>query len=143
MNGVNKGELIMEFLKLNNELVNLKDLFNVSKNDKERIIKLTYNTDGKLITYELDYSDVKDDVNEEKTIIEKDFEKIEKYIFKEVDPEVKRLETRIKDLEFGNSISRDLKERYRRKIEAITKVIHSGKLKKTKLIKEIIEDEKF
>ena len=143
MNGVNKGELIMEFLKLNNELVNLKDLFNVSKNDKERIIKLTYNTDGKLITYELDYSDVKDDVNEEKTIIEKDFEKIEKYIFKEVDPEVKRLETRIKDLEFGNSISRDLKERYRRKIEAITKILHSGKLKKTKLIKEIIEDEKF
>lgn len=133
----------MEFLKLNNELVNLKDLFNVSKNDKERIIKLTYNSEGKLITYELDYSDVKDDVNEEKTIIEKDFEKIEKYIFKEFDPEVKRLETRIKDLEFGNSISRDLKERYRRKIEAITKIIHSGKLKKTKLIKEIIEDEKF
>lgn len=133
----------MEFLKLNNELVNLKDLFNVSKNDKERVIKLTYNSEGKLITYELDYSDVKDDVNEEKTIIEKDFEKIEKYIFKEVDPEVKRLETRIKDLEFGNSISRDLKERYRRKLEAITKVIHSGKLKKTKLIKEIIEDEKF
>ena len=133
----------MEFLKLNNELVNLKDLFNVSKNDKERVIKLTYNSEGKLITYELDYSDVKDDVNEEKTIIEKDFEKIEKYIFKEVDPEIKRLETRIKDLEFGNSISRDLKERYRRKIEAITKVLNSGKLKKTKLIKEIIEDEKF
>ena len=133
----------MEFLKLNNELVNLKDLFNVSKNDKERIIKLTYNSEGKLITYELDYSDIKDDVNEEKTVIEKDFEKIEKYIFKEVDPEVKRLETRIKDLEFGNSISRDLKERYRRKIEAITKILHSGKLKKTKLIKEIIEDEKF
>ena len=133
----------MEFLKLNNELVNLKDLFNVSKNDKERVIKLTYNSEGKLITYELDYSDVKDDVNEEKTIIEKDFEKIEKYIFKEVDPEIKRLETRIKDLEFGNSISRDLKERYRRKIEAITKIIHSGKLKKTKLIREIIEDEKF
>ena len=133
----------MEFLKLNGELVNLKDLFNVSKNDKERVIKLTYNSEGKLITYELDYSDVKDDINEEKTVIEKDFEKIEKYIFKEVDPEVKRLETRIKDLEFGNSISRDLKERYRRKIEAITKILHSGKLKKTKLIKEIIEDEKF
>ena len=143
MNGVNKGELIMEFLKLNNELVNLKDLFNVSKNDKERIIKLTYNSEGKLINYELDYSDIKDDVNEEKTVIEKDFEKIEKYIFKEVDPEIKRLETRIKDLEFRNSISRDLKERYRRKIEAITKILHSGKLKKTKLIKEIIEDEKF
>ncbi len=143
MNGVNKGELIMEFLKLNDELVNLKDLFNVSKNDKERVIKLTYNSEGKLITYELDYSDVKDDVNEEKTIIEKDFEKIEKYIFKEVDPEIKRLETRIKDLEFGNSITRDLKERYRRKIEAIEKIIRSGKLKKTKLIKEIIENEKF
>ncbi len=133
----------MEFIKLNGELVNLNNLFNVTKNDKEREIKLTYQVEGKLISYELDYSDVKDDVNEEKTILEKDFEKIEKYIFKEDDPEVKRLEARIKDLEFGNSITRDLKERYRRKIEAIEKIIRSGKLKKTKLIKEIIENEKF
>ena len=130
------------FLKLNGELVNLENLFNVSKNDKERIIKLSYVIDGKVIGYELDYSDVKDDVNEEKTILEKDFEKIEKFIMKEVDPDYKKLEARIKDLEFANSISRDLKDRYRRKIEAIYKIINSRKLKKTKLIKEIIENEK-
>lgn len=129
------------FLKLNGELVNLENLFNVSKNDKERIIKLSYIIDGKVIGYELDYSDVKDDVNEEKTILEKDFEKIEKFIMKEVDLYYKKLEARIKDLEFANSISRDLKDRYRRKIEAIYKIINSRKLKKTKLIKEIIENE--
>ncbi len=129
------------FLKLNGELVNLENLFNVSKNDKERIIKLSYIIDGKVIGYELDYSDVKDDVNEEKTILEKDFEKIEKFIMKEVDLDYKKLEARIKDLEFANSISRSLKDRYRRKIEAIYKIINSRKLKKTKLIKEIIENE--
>ena len=121
------------FLKLNGELVNLENLFNVIKNDKERIIRLSYVIDGKVIRYELDYSDVKDDVNEEKTILEKDFEKIEKYIFKEDDPEIKKLEARIKDL----------KDRYRRKIEAIYKIINSRKLKKIKLIKEIIENERF
>lgn len=131
------------FLKLNGELVNLENLFNVSKNDKERIIKLTYVIDGKVIAYELDYSDVKDDVNEEKTILEKDFEKIEKFIMKEVDLDYKKLEARIKDLEFANSISRDLKDRYRRKIEAIYKIINSRKIKKNKLIREIIENEKF
>ena len=129
------------FIKLNGELVNLNNLFNVSKNDKERIIKLTYEVEGKLITYELDYSDVKDDVNEEKTILEKDFEKIEKIIMKEIDPEYKKLETRIKDLEFSNSISRDLKNRYHRKLEEIYKVLNTKKLKKIKLIKEIIENE--
>lgn len=131
------------FIELNGQLLNLNYLMKVRKDDKERILELTYNTEFRLLSVTLDYSDVKDDINEEKTILEKDFEKIEKIIMKEVDPEVKRLETRIKDLEFGNSISRDLKERYRRKIEAITKILHSGKLKKTKLIKEIIEDEKF
>ena len=131
------------FLKLNGELVNLENLFNVSKNDKERIIKLSYVIDGKVIAYELDYSDVKDDVNEEKTILEKDFEKIEKFIMKEVDPDYKKLEARIKDLEFANSISRDLKNRYYKKLEDIYKILQTRKLNKIKLIKEIIENERF
>lgn len=131
------------FLKLNGELVNLENLFNVSKNDKERIIKLSYVIDGKVIAYELDYSDVKDYVNEEKTILEKDFEKIEKFIMKEVDPDYKKLEARIKYLEFANSISRDLKNRYYKKLEDIYKILQTRKLNKIKLIKEIIENERF
>lgn len=70
------------FIKLNGELINLDKLFNVSKNEKERFIKLTYEVEGKLLSYELDYSDIKDDVNDEKTILEKDFEKIEKFLIK-------------------------------------------------------------
>lgn len=70
------------FIKLNGELINLDKLFNVCKNEKERYIKLTYEVEGKLFSYELDYSDIKDNVNDEKTILEKDYEKIEKILIK-------------------------------------------------------------
>lgn len=130
---------------INGELISLNNIWNISKieNKDERMILINYVVDGKIIRYDLDYSDVKDDVNEEKTILEKDFEKLEKELLNIEDPEIKKLEARIKDLEFANSISRDLKERYRRKLDSIYKIINSGKLKKTKLIKEIIENEKF
>ena len=130
---------------INGEIISLNNIWNISKieNKDERIILINYVVDGKIIRYDLDYSDVKDDVNEEKTILEKDFEKLEKALLNIEDPEKKKLEARIKDLEFANSISRDLKDRYRRKIEAIYKIINSGKLKKNKLIREIIENEKF
>ena len=130
---------------INGEIISLNNIWNISKieNKDERIILINYVVDGKIIRYDLDYSDVKDDVNEEKTILEKDFEKLEKALLEIDDPEKKKLEARIKDLEFANSISRDLKDRYRRKIEAIYKIINSGKIKKNKLIREIIENEKF
>lgn len=130
---------------INGEIISLNNIWNISKieNKDERLILINYVVDGKIIRYDLDYSDVKDDVNEEKTILEKDFEKLEKALLNIEDPEKKKLEARIKDLEFANSISRDLKDRYRRKIEAIYKIINSGKLKKNKLIREIIENEKF
>lgn len=135
----------MDMIKINGEIISLNNIWNISKieNKDERIILINYVVDGKIIRYDLDYSDVKDDVNEEKTIMEKDFEKLEKALLNIEDPEKKKLEARIKDLEFANSISRDLKDRYRRKIEAIYKIINSGKLKKNKLIREIIENEKF
>lgn len=135
----------MDMIKINGEIISLNNIWNISKieNKDERIILINYVVDGKIIRYDLDYSDVKDDVNEEKTIMEKDFEKLEKALLEIDDPEKKKLEARIKDLEFANSISRDLKDRYRRKIEAIYKIINSGKIKKNKLIREIIENEKF
>jgi hypothetical protein len=135
----------MDMIKINGEIISLNNIWNISKieNKDERIIIINYVVDGKIIRFDLDYSDVKDDVNEEKTIMEKDFEKLEKVLLEIDDPEKKKLEARIKDLEFDNSISRDLKYRYRRKIEAIYKIINSGKLKKNKLIREIIENEKF
>ena len=130
---------------INGEIISLNNIWNISKieNKDERIILINYVVEEKIIRYDLDYSDVKDDVNEEKTILEKDFEKLEKALLNIEDPEIKKLEARIKDLEFANSISRDLKDRYRRKIEAIYKIINSGKIKKNKLIREIIENEKF
>lgn len=130
---------------INGEIISLNNIWNISKieNKDERIILINYVVDGKIIRYDLDYSDVKDDVNEEKTILEKDFEKLEKALLEIDEPEKKKLEARIEDLEFANSISKDLKNRYKRKIEAIYKIINSGKLKKNKLISDIIENEKF
>ena len=130
---------------INGEIISLNNIWNISKieNKDERMILINYIVDGKIIRYESDYSDVKDDVNEEKTILEKDFEKLEKALLNNEDPEKKKLEVRIKDLEFANSISRDLKDKYRIKIDAIYKIINSGKLKKNKLIRKIIENDKF
>lgn len=135
----------MEMIKINGEIISLNNIWNISKieNKDERIILINYVVDGKIIRYDLDYSDVKDDVNEEKTIMEKDFEKLEKALLEIEDPEKKKLEARIKDLEFTNSISRDLKDKYRSKIEAIYRIINSGRLHQNKLIREIIENDKF
>lgn len=140
-----KLDLKNKMIIINGEIISLNKIWNISKieNKDERIILINYVVDGKIIRYDLDYSDVKDDVNEEKTILEKDFEKLEKALLEIDEPEKKKLEARIKDLEFANSISRDLKDRYSRKIEAIYKIINSGKLNKNKLIREIIENEKF
>lgn len=134
-----------KMILINGEIISLNNIWNILKieNKDERIILINYIVDGKIIKYELDYSDVKDDVNEEKTILEKDFEKLEKALLNIEDPEKKKLEARIKDLEFVNSISRDLTDRYRRKIEAIYKIINSRKLNKNKLIRKIIENDKF
>ena len=58
---------------INGEIISLNNIWNISKieNKDERIILINYVVDGKIIRYDLDYSDVKDDVNEEKTILEK------------------------------------------------------------------------
>lgn len=105
---------------INGEIISLNNIWNILKieNKDERIILINYIVDGKIIKYELDYSDVKDDVNEEKTILEKDFEKLEKALLNNEDQENKKL-------------------------EAIYKIINSRKLKKNKLIREIIENDKF
>ena len=65
---------MIRYLKLKTEeIISLKDLCFVKK--EENTLYLTYICkSGKEYTYEVDYSDLKEDVNSEKTNIESDYE---------------------------------------------------------------------
>lgn len=70
-------------INLNEEIVSLDNILNIVKNDKESYIRINYCIEGKIIPYDIDYSDVKDDPNEEKTKLEKDYDKINKVLTSE------------------------------------------------------------
>lgn len=72
-----------KIIKIKDEIISLENIFNIVKLDKERTIKLAYLVDGKIVKYELDYSGIKDDVNEEKTKLEQDYEMLVNYLVKE------------------------------------------------------------
>lgn len=72
-----------KIIKIKDEIISLEHIFNIVKLDKERSIRLAYLVDGKIINYELDYSEIKDDVNEEKTKLEQDYEMLVNYLVKE------------------------------------------------------------
>lgn len=70
-------------INLNEEIISLDNILNIVKNDKESYIRINYCIEGKIIPYDIDYSDVKDDPNEEKTKLEKDYDKINKVLTSE------------------------------------------------------------
>lgn len=133
----------MNFIKVNGEYINLENVYFVNMDEKERIIKISYCLNEKMIEYDIDYSDVKDDINEEKTKIEQDYEKIESFILKKVVPEseLEEANNKIKDLEFSRMNYKELKEKYHNKLEEIYKIVFSKKLRKIKRIKEILTNE--
>lgn len=70
-------------INLNDEIVSLDNILNIVRNDKESYIRINYCIEGKIIPYDIDYSDVKDDPNEEKTKLEKDYDKINRVLTSE------------------------------------------------------------
>lgn len=70
-------------ISLNEEIVSLDNILNIVKNEKESYIRINYCIEGKIIPYDVDYSDVKDNLNEEKTKIEKDYDKLNKVLTSE------------------------------------------------------------
>ena len=103
----------MNFIKVNGEFINLENVYFVNKDEKERLIKISYCLNDKMIEYEIDYSDVQDDVNEEKTKLQQDFERIESFILNKVVPEeeLKEAESAIIKLKASKIQSHTSKER--------------------------------
>ncbi len=108
-------------INLNEEIVSLDNILNIVKNDKESYIRINYCIEGKIIPYDIDYSDVKDDPNEEKTKLEKDYDKINRVLTSEF-----------------NSIYG-----LTRTFEEINKVLNSKEKNKLTLIKELMKNVKF
>lgn len=73
----------MEYIFLNNEIISLKNILNITIDEKENIIKINYLLEnGKLINYNLDYSDKKIDPNKKETEIIKDYKKLKRILCK-------------------------------------------------------------
>ena len=85
---------MIRYLKLRTEeIISLKDLCFVKK--EENILYLTYICkSGKEFTYEVDYSDLKEDVNSEKTNIESDYE----IILEELEGKINKLINKYKEV---------------------------------------------
>ena len=86
---------MIRYLKLRTEeIITLKDLCFVKK--EENILYLIYICkSGKEYTYEVDYSDLKEDVNEEKTNIESDYN----LLLEELEGKTIKLINKYKDLQ--------------------------------------------
>lgn len=108
-------------VNLNDEIVSLDNILNIVKNEKESYIRINYCIEGKITSYYVDYSDVKDDPNEEKTKLEKDYDKINRVLTSEFDS-VYVLTCTLHD---------------------INKVLKSNGKNKLTLIKELMKNVKF
>lgn len=125
-----------KYLELKGEIINLENIFQIIKNEKDRNISINYIIDGKIINYELDYSDIKDNVNEEKTILQKDFEILES----ELECKKEYIEfSKYKALEDNYNLLKEIKDNYLMKLQKILKILETenNKFKIIKLIKEL------
>lgn len=125
-----------KYLELKGEIINLENIFQIIKNEKDRNISINYIIDGKIINYELDYSDIKDNVNEEKTILQKDFEILES----ELECKKEYIEfSKYKALEDNYNLLKEIKDNYLMKLQKILKILENenNKFKIVKLIKEL------
>lgn len=125
-----------KYLELKGEIINLENIFQIIKNEKDRNISINYIIDGKIINYELDYSDIKDNVNEEKTILQKDFEILESVL--ECKKEFIEF-SKYKALEDNYNLLKEIKDNYLMKLQKILKILENenNKFKIVKLIKEL------
>lgn len=108
-------------INLNDEIVSLENILNIVKNEKESYIRINYCIEGKIIPYDIDYSDVKDNPNEELTKIEKDYDKLNRL-----------LTSQSESFYFMG-----------RTLDKINEVLNSKEKNKLTMIKELMKDVKF
>lgn len=105
----------MKFIYLKDEIISIQNVLNITKNEKDRIISINYIIEGKIINYEIDYSEIKENINEEKTIFQKDYEKLIYTLTKKENLQ----EEKYKKLKEKYLKCKELKEKYYKKLRGL------------------------
>lgn len=118
-----------------NKIINLENVYYVGKheNKEQKMILIIYEDSNH---FELDYSDIKDDINEEKTTIQKDYEKIQNILFEKENKEIEDLKSKIKNLEFLISCLKINSNKY----SEIKYIINSKQISKLNKINKIVKE---
>lgn len=127
----------MKYIEIQGKIISLEDVCQVSKDEKER--KIYINVTNKNYSYVIDYENIKDNINEEKTELEKDYERIKKELIPEKEDEnkIKYLENQIEMYKMTlNNISSDI-SKYKQNLRNI---VNSKEFshKKIQKLKEVI-----
>lgn len=128
----------MKFIEIQQRIINLENIEQIVKDVKDRYILILYKDVTKI---KIDYENVKDNINEEKTELEKDYERIKKELIPEKENEnenkIKELENQIEMYKITlSNISSDI-SKYKQNLRNI---INSKEFshKKIQKIKEVI-----
>lgn len=64
------------FIYINEEIISLENILNISKDEKNNLIRIIYLINERKVDYFLDYSESKIKPNEKETDLQKDFRKL-------------------------------------------------------------------
>lgn len=126
----------MKYIEIQDRIISLENIEQIVKDEKDREILIFYKD---ITTIKIDYENVKDNINEEKTELQKDYEKIKEELIPEVEDQnkIKELENQIEMYKITlNNISSDI-SKYKQNLRNI---VNSKEFshKKIQKLKEVI-----
>ena len=126
----------MKYIEIQNKIIKIEEIKQIEVWEKGRQIIIDYGESKKTV---IDYENVKDNINDEKTELEKDYERIKKELIPEKEDEnkIKELENQIEMYKMTlNNISTDI-SRYKQNLRNI---VNSKEFshKKIQKLKEVI-----
>lgn len=125
----------MKYIEIQNSIIKIEDIKEIIKDEEHRQIYVEYNQGNSVV---FDYENVKDNINEEKTEVQKDYERIKKELIPENgEDKVKGLENQIEMYKITlSNISSDI-SKYKQNLRNI---VNSKEFahKKIQKLKEVI-----
>lgn len=139
----------MKYIEIQNSIINLENIEIIEKNEKDQ--KIYYRYSDESLYRSIDYENVRDNINEEKTELEKDYEKLKKALIPEKEDEI-NLKDAIEILEKRNNQYEEIvkylkkeKNLYMNKIGEITDILYESRIfpiTKIKRIKEVLKNDR-
>lgn len=125
----------MKYIEIQNSIIKIEDIKEIIKDEEHRQIYVEYNQGNSVV---FDYENVKDNINEEKTEVQKDYERIKKELIPENgENKIKELENQIEMYKITlSNISSDI-SKYKQNLRNI---VNSKEFahKKIQKLKEVI-----